>query len=1767
MEQKIQLPTLALVITILFLQCSCKTHTISSGYSLTKVISNSSPGDIIRLKPGFFFTEQIDFNSIFDSGELTIQGSRDGHGEYSKIVLVCEGAVCQEDKALFVLSDDLNLVLEKLEFRSVNKTFQTNGKTNTSLTFDTAIFKYGISDSNHFLSFTDELKEVTIRNSIFEDITVIGKDYGIINCNNTNIYIKNTTIQSPHISSSSYNFVVDINPESQPYNEETMKYERITIESCTFGSFYFKIGKILIKDKLEINEESIWEECDVKGEQLNEGNTFSDLIMNGNLKLVDHSKDEKYTYDIHMRKLSEINLILESNNLISWQGCESLTLGFNGKIYLAKGSQMNINTEEFFVNSDHYVASLYGIENGGIVIQDGAVLSFFNNQNTFLSDDSSSVWAFLLNSPILCEKNGNIHFENGFFTINGPIQTNKIEDTCYIGRIENYGNFYFRFNTTKIEYIAGDESICDEQSYFQNYGLFTSMKENEIPSEQHDFKINVPFYNYDNESKVVIESKRNVTFEKFVQDYYRYSNDDEDSGDNEYSEYKYTKHPHLLIKKGAIFSANLDHQEFKQGTIRGAGIIEGGLVSKGTLLWPGYDQSNKLVSEFLELVIKGEVNFDENAKIRFNVLNLTIYEKLKIESSHNDDQKIKLNCKLDIVFLYPYIPNLSDAIHVINLNGLKDEIENDGIQFDYNIANEAPIPDNRADPDMLLLTQRFWKTLVEPGTPGESDYNPYQTQADESNQDYYKKEIQIIRNDYKRHYQDYFQEFEIINQTTQGVVNGEEAYGLIIRSIGCPPGKIYEDTKIDCVDCSKGLYSDQYSSTVCIKCLAGTVSKRQGYHKCDDCLPGTYSGIGYGECLDCSITSYNPAYTQSECLNCPKNTRTAKPGSESVDDCLCKPSYYKKDGICLECPPGGVCDQFGIDIPLADDGFWNSSSTDVFFYTCIPREACVGVGQCGENYEGRMCGQCVPGTYRFGNHCKKCGNENTKWRGFAWFILLIFFCYFFYKFSVTGYPPLIYFTTITLAIYYFQEISLLSLFELKWPNSLIGLFNVFSTFNLNIDILASECHNENWTLVNKFIFAIFLPIICGSVYYCYYLCASIWSYLIEPRFERIKFKYPFLKHDYDIEKNVKMNNNKNKNSKKNDSDSDSDDDDDEESDKSKKSNKDESSSTDEIIKNEIINEKIIINQDNDDDDSDKSKKSNNDESSSTDEIVKNVNNGNNNNSNQDKFDENDDDKNQKKNKNNKKEKIVKNFRKIKNKFKKLIKYQKIKVYYFVLFRKLLNFRTMDELYLLGRNCFNAYSFMLSFIYLPICYWIMKPMGCTSYETGFTVFDPEPKYSCGGSRYGALLAFSIIFFLIYIIGIPLLTYYQFQTKKNKFIFREDFSLLIGRFSEEKYFWELVYMMRRFVFVVFALFISRYPMMQTTFSEMALFFTLLIQLYAKPMKEERHNKLEFLLLLTRVFIFLIGTLFYAGDIQNNHLLNFLVSLIYLIIFITIIIIIIVIKRDYKDNMTYLLEREFERKELERQISSASNIIPSSISKNSTQSVAGVKIWKLQEIAHFVNDDTIPASILNWILQAEKEQRERFADIISSVIKYSIDESTKLHINPIHSNNSISDSNSNSNSNSSEYSNSENKTDQDEKNKIANNTDIKDHILHCQDYWQDDLLPFVTDSISYWLNEASLLDKRTLSIIYRSLDLFIQENNPDTKTTLKQKLLKPLKIFKKMKKSNIRVKNDQTGSDNSSTSTSSGTSSDTPSSSSYAFSDNEKGEDLELKDLNQN
>jgi hypothetical protein len=211
---------------------------------------------------------------------------------------------------------------------------------------------------------------------------------------------------------------------------------------------------------------------------------------------------------------------------------------------------------------------------------------------------------------------------------------------------------------------------------------------------------------------------------------------------------------------------------------------------------------------------------------------------------------------------------------------------------------------------------------------------------------------------------------------------------------------------------------------------------------------------------------------------------------------FCQPNYFARSGeYCIACPVGATC-AGNLEYPIASYGFYNLNSSyllanpcpqsniitnpdgtlrDLCILPCSPANACLQNNICAQGYISTQptyrCNSCDKGFYRLSNSCIKCPDSPIMLVVGCLLIIITLAAagYFLNKYKVN-------LAFVSIAVDYFQVVSILLDSRIKWPQSIVQLMQVLSAFNLNLNIVAPECLVPNISFVQKFYFIQALPI-------------------------------------------------------------------------------------------------------------------------------------------------------------------------------------------------------------------------------------------------------------------------------------------------------------------------------------------------------------------------------------------------------------------------------------------------------------------------------------------------------------------------------------------------------------------------------------------------------------------------------------------------------------------------------------------------------------------
>ena len=152
------------------------------------------------------------------------------------------------------------------------------------------------------------------------------------------------------------------------------------------------------------------------------------------------------------------------------------------------------------------------------------------------------------------------------------------------------------------------------------------------------------------------------------------------------------------------------------------------------------------------------------------------------------------------------------------------------------------------------------------------------------------------------------------------------------QCVPCSAGKVRSEGDAACTQCPPGRIAREEGLSACTSCPRGYYETNTRA-ECRSCAAGMYqTSVGGVSCAACLAGMYSPVPASPACIDCPTGYVAAGSFADMCDPC---PTGYFKDvdgvGSCQECAPGSVSDVFASNTSSSctacPAGWWASSST------------------------------------------------------------------------------------------------------------------------------------------------------------------------------------------------------------------------------------------------------------------------------------------------------------------------------------------------------------------------------------------------------------------------------------------------------------------------------------------------------------------------------------------------------------------------------------------------------------------------------------------------------------------------------------------------------------------------------------------------------------------------------------------------------------------------------------------------------------------------
>ncbi|KAJ3446356.1 insulin-like growth factor binding proteinn-terminal [Anaeramoeba flamelloides] len=239
----------------------------------------------------------------------------------------------------------------------------------------------------------------------------------------------------------------------------------------------------------------------------------------------------------------------------------------------------------------------------------------------------------------------------------------------------------------------------------------------------------------------------------------------------------------------------------------------------------------------------------------------------------------------------------------------------------------------------------------------------------------------------------------------------------------------------------------------------------------------------------------------------------------------------------------------------------------------------------------------------------------------------------------------------------------------------------------------------------------------------------------------------------------------------------------------------------------------------------------------------------------------------------------------------------LKLCNYTLFSPFFNAFSNQELKNIYSSFVNVYLTLLTLLYLILSQKCLETFNCqyNNKNKKFEFLHDTDNNCFEGFWLQKMLPLTIIFIVLYIIGIPILILYLL-IKNSKILtekqFDMKFGLLYSRYNKSFFYWEIVIMLRKLLLIILKIFLfDQIKNLNIIFFIIILLIAMILQFKYKPYHENRHNILESFLLTVSICILFFGLIFNSSevDVTNNESLS-LINVLMLMLIISILFMVI-------------------------------------------------------------------------------------------------------------------------------------------------------------------------------------------------------------------------------------------------------------------------------------
>eukprot|EP00475_Leptophrys_vorax_P025651 TRINITY_DN3592_c0_g2_i1.p1 TRINITY_DN3592_c0_g2~~TRINITY_DN3592_c0_g2_i1.p1 ORF type:complete len:603 (-),score=103.62 TRINITY_DN3592_c0_g2_i1:99-1715(-) len=231
--------------------------------------------------------------------------------------------------------------------------------------------------------------------------------------------------------------------------------------------------------------------------------------------------------------------------------------------------------------------------------------------------------------------------------------------------------------------------------------------------------------------------------------------------------------------------------------------------------------------------------------------------------------------------------------------------------------------------------------------------------------------------------------------------------------------------------------------------------------------------------------------------------------------------------------------------------------------------------------------------------------------------------------------------------------------------------------------------------------------------------------------------------------------------------------------------------------------------------------------------------------------------------------------------------------------------------LLSHRLLMLFQFIVVTMYTFLVSTVFQPFNCFSQSDGSYTMFRFPSAKCYDQDWKKNIPALVTFILLYCFGIPLALIYVFMKNKSNLDskeFRMKFGNLTSPFSSNFFYWELVVMLKKGLFMVSNDFLSSHASYVARYCTGIgiLFFFLWLDVTIKPYKQEEINLIQCSWSLITVLVLLCqGLIFQSQDSTSAFAVYFFgVVIIIVLVGATTVSVCMVIKRSISQSGTLLI-----------------------------------------------------------------------------------------------------------------------------------------------------------------------------------------------------------------------------------------------------------------------